>query len=1190
MEKKYRDFLIVLFSIITNMVYAQQGVNDTYSTPVIFGNNNITYRASNSITFLSGFSVIPTGTQVFSASIDLGTAPLLSAPSVNMNYVLTNTIRKEGIKDPALIGDLTVRDVNQQIEYYDGLGRKIQIVTTKGSPGYKDIIQPIEFDALGRETRKFLAYTDGSTPGSYRNSALVAEQGVWSFYQTSGQMIPTTSKPYSESYFEPSQLNRIIEQGAPDIWDVVKNADGVSTQTGHTVKIEYSTNNTIPFTDLANCKQVRLYTITYDSNNDPVLNYNGSAYNNNELYVTIRKDENWNNGRQHTSEEYQDKQGRIILKRVFDDAGAMLSTYFVYDDFDNLCFVLPPAATPDDGVTTTERSNFCYEYRYDGRNRIREKKIPGKDWEYMIYNKLDMLVLTQDGNQRASKQWNFTKYDAVNRVVSTGKYVHASIVTQSQMQAIVNTVSSLYESRPVGSDYSNVAFPTTGVDQLYVVNYYDDYSFPQASSYPYQTDTLNAKSDMVRGLITGSKVNILGSSNFLVSVNYYDREGRVIQIHNQNYVGGKDIINTKYSFVDQPLVVKRVHTGLNELTVINWNEYDHTGRKLIELQKINSEQRIILSDLKYNELGQLIVKKLHSIDRGNNFIQKVDYSYNIRGWLKTINDASLSVAEDKFGMELKYEDGSNPQFNGNISSMLWKGTKYTSQLSYSYDYDALNRLKNAVSGNGTYTETIGLYDKMGNILSLNRSNNVDHLTYTYSGNQLSSVNESLLENNLGQLSGTTNYSYDLNGNMYQSSNANNHAKDLLIVYNHLNLPQQISVNGQNITYIYDAQGKKLKKVAGTNITWYIDGIQYKDNVIEFIQTSEGKAINAAGAFNYSYNLTDHLGNVRVSLDKNGSVIQETNYYPFGLEIQDASKNYVLSAKNKYLYNGKELQDEFGLNQYDYGTRFYDPVIARWNVVDPLSEKFLSVNSYTYCLSNPVRFIDPDGAAPDDPVTPGAVEIVHPNIRTAGFVLRHPSAAFNIGTPSRGSTNISTIAVRFSTRIGLSENKQHEGSQVNAFRHVLWQSIITKEYGLSVAKQIGAAHEWNPRAINGSNLNLFQPTLAKADETIDLLNNQIGRIIGLENPNANIQELAMKTLNYYRDFGIYTAEPIMDKNGKITGYKIVQNKLNQSQYNKAGSIIMNLNENGRTTAEQQKIDNTSAESSRARAEVMRGPKL
>ncbi|PWG78078.1 hypothetical protein DDR33_24205 [Pararcticibacter amylolyticus] len=110
-------------------------------------------------------------------------------------------------------------------------------------------------------------------------------------------------------------------------------------------------------------------------------------------------------------------------------------------------------------------------------------------------------------------------------------------------------------------------------------------------------------------------------------------------------------------------------------------------------------------------------------------------------------------------------------------------------------------------------------------------------------------------------------------------------------------------------------------------------------------------------------LRDHLGNTRAVMKQDGSIIQLSDYYAFGMEMNH--NGMTPSPDNRYKYNGKELQTELGMNQYDYGARFYDPVIGRWNVVDPLAEKMRRWSPYNYGFDNPLRFIDPDGMAASD---------------------------------------------------------------------------------------------------------------------------------------------------------------------------------------------------------------------------------
>ena len=143
---------------------------------------------------------------------------------------------------------------------------------------------------------------------------------------------------------------------------------------------------------------------------------------------------------------------------------------------------------------------------------------------------------------------------------------------------------------------------------------------------------------------------------------------------------------------------------------------------------------------------------------------------------------------------------------------------------------------------------------------------------------------------------------------------------------------------------------------------------YENNQLQFILTSEGRIMmQNEGTYEYQYFLKDHLGNTRITMNQNGTLLQEDAYYPFGMNIAGLSYSDV-GPENKYKYNGKrctkrsrsELEDKFGLDWYDYGARFYDAVLGRWYVIDSKAEKYIATTPYAYAVNIPVLFIDPDG--------------------------------------------------------------------------------------------------------------------------------------------------------------------------------------------------------------------------------------
>ncbi len=411
----------------------------------------------------------------------------------------------------------------------------------------------------------------------------------------------------------------------------------------------------------------------------------------------------------------------------------------------------------------------------------------------------------------------------------------------------------------------------------------------------------------------------------------------------------------------------------------------------------------------YNPLGQLVDKKLHSTN-GTNYLQSVDMRYNIRGQLLSINNSARNIntdnndeSNDVFGMEILYDKdentglGNTKYYSGMISAIKWSAASpaNTDERSFKYSYDNLYRLtlsKYQAKENGVWTkhldgfnETLS-YDENGNILSLQRSavlNNsitqIDALTYSYKNtdthNQLENISDAIPTNTTGygyrNYTGSSNaYMYDDNGNLTTDPK-----KGTTITYNELNKPTLIQISStKKVEYRYDAAGNRISKYIYNNSSTvtksieYIGGYVIENDILSYYSMAEGRVRNEGGGFGLSmkmeYFITDQQGNTRVSFeDNNGTALlkQENSYYAFGMQM---AGGYVPTTNpNKKLYNaGSEWQDDIeGLADY-YSTFFreYDPIIGRFNGVDPMSESFESWTTYHYSYNNPVNFNDPRG--------------------------------------------------------------------------------------------------------------------------------------------------------------------------------------------------------------------------------------
>ena len=298
---------------------------------------------------------------------------------------------------------------------------------------------------------------------------------------------------------------------------------------------------------------------------------------------------------------------------------------------------------------------------------------------------------------------------------------------------------------------------------------------------------------------------------------------------------------------------------------------------------------------------------------------------------------------------------------------------------------------------------------------------------------------------------------------------------------------------------------------------------------------------------------DHLGSSSYITNLDGEVVQHIEY-----EVFIEERNSIWNTP--YLFNAKEFDEETGL--YYYGARYYDPRLSLWISTDPKQGLYPNYTTYAYSFNNTLVYVDLDGCEPKEPSTSHKT-------REIFFGLRHPIIAFEIGSVIKGSTNISTNATRFATRQEVlygSRPRSGEiemGSENGAFRHTLWQATITDRYGTDIAKQIGNAHESNPFV--DLSIRTFS-NLSEADQTVDLLNNIIGRNIGMQSTSKGMKQLALRILDEFKEKGLYTA--IKDKNGN---YNVVRTKLSEEKYNKLRQVFNGLTQNGFTPEEQKVYD-------------------
>ena len=257
---------------------------------------------------------------------------------------------------------------------------------------------------------------------------------------------------------------------------------------------------------------------------------------------------------QHVSYTFTDKQGHILLERQM-QGSEQHDTYYVYNDLDNLCFVLQPMYQ-----SVSNLDQYAFQYKYDNRNRCNWKKLPGASAVSYVYDKADNMIFSQDGKQYASKQWSFYLYDKFHRLAVQGVCSNTNTATVSNVIVSCTRVNS---NSGLGNSGYTSSFALVS-PEVHRVNYYDDYAFRSLTGFDnagFPAATIDAK-----GYVTGSVITVLGSSTKLYSANYYDFEGRITKTVQGNLLEGYDTTNTVYTFTGKPNTVTHTHTASGKTT------------------------------------------------------------------------------------------------------------------------------------------------------------------------------------------------------------------------------------------------------------------------------------------------------------------------------------------------------------------------------------------------------------------------------------------------------------------------------------------------------------------------------------------------------------------------------------------------------------------------------------------------
>jgi len=820
---------------------------------------------------------IPTDIDTPVTPIYMATYPSAYPSGTLVNWSRTTSLLKP-VSDTSAISSLSLPDAMVMTNYADGLGRPIQSVSKKITPMGFDVVQSVYYDSFGRNPVSPLPYKSLTfNYGQFKKASFSDQRNFFD-----GMFPNDSTNPYSRTLFDDTSLYRSVTQMLPG-------ATKVGSNIGKTTRVML--NDSI--------ENVRMWNYTAGS-----LPTTASPWPKFSLFVKETIDESGKRTR-----EYKNKEGQLILKKIEVSSttagsqhGGWLCTYYVYDDLYQLRYVITPKVVDSiqnsSWVLTQAVSDaLCYFYDYDNRGRVIQKKLPGQLSQYVIYDSLNRQVLVQDGNLSTSKQWIFTKYDALGRAIITGKFLNTGGLTVDTLrnQMASNGASSNAFVNFLRNSISINTYTTSSTisdADIYALNYFDDYTnTPSGFSYnDAAVQSLPGGLNKVKEgqsletatLPTGGYVRIMNgnatTTQWVSTVVYYDTMGRKLQMQRVNAKSGNDTMSFQYDFSGKPLaaLIAQKNPGALGLTkvplvkILKVYTYDNAGRPLAINQKINNEPYYRqIHQFRYDETGKVSNKFLGGT------AESQDFSYRIWGDLESINKnyCLYGINDNFFGEVIKYDRGfAKLNKTGLASGLQWRlSGSPTIERAYGYTYDAAGRLTTGdysqTDGSGwsngaeDYTAKNISYDGNGNLLRMDQWGTkagysgpfqMDQLKYKYNNggmsNQLNAVDDSISTyyglGEFQELNGGSprDYKYDNNGNATSDTNKN----IISISYNFLNKPYLIKfTGGRSITFTYDAAGNLLSKQivesGQPNKTIdYLGNLEYVDSALSIIGHEEGR--------------------------------------------------------------------------------------------------------------------------------------------------------------------------------------------------------------------------------------------------------------------------------------------------------------------------------------------------------------